>query len=283
MTLPRTTILAIALALGVHLERGLGFKVYIFADMEGCTGIEHASQIHGERAAEGVAAMEGDINACVAACFEAGATAVVVRDGHGKGSNVAPERIDARAELYQGPSGTNRYPRLDGAEAIILLGYHAKSLTRGGVLAHSYSSQAIQRMFVNGREVGEIGVDAAIAGEHGVPVVLVVGDDKACAEAREWIPGVATCPTKVGTSWQSAQLLPPEDARRRLREATIEALRRRREIPLVRLTYPVTLRRERLPAGSRRTYDLEFVLVEHPQIEERTGDRLEELLLKPWR
>lgn len=279
----RMLAVLVGCALGWSPLRASAFKVYIFADMEGCTGIEHPSQIREERAAEGVAAMEGDINACVAACVEAGATVVVVRDGHGSGSNVAPGRIDRRAELIQGPSGTHRYPRIEGAEAVILLGYHAKSLTPGGVLAHSYSSQSIQRMFLNGREVGEIGVDAVIAGEHGVPVVLVIGDDKTCAEAREWIPGVVTCETKKGTGPQSAKRLPADEARRHIREATLEALRRRRDIPLVRTEYPATLRWERLPKGSRRTYDPDFVPVADPRIEERTGDRVEALLLGPRR
>ncbi len=277
----RPLVIAMCLTVGWSPLHASAFKVYIFADMEGCTGIEHPSQIRGDRAAEGVAAMEGDINACVAACFEAGATAVVVRDGHGGGSNVAPERIDRRVELIQGGSSTNRYPRIEGAEAVILLGYHAKSLTPGGVLAHSYSSQSIQRMFLNGREVGEIGVDAVIAGEHAVPVVLVIGDDKTCAEARDWIPGVVTCETKAGTGPQSANLLPADEARRRIREATIEALRRRRDIAPVRTEYPAALRWEWLPKGSRRTYDPEFVPVADPRIEERTGDRVEALLLGP--
>ncbi|MCX7819512.1 MAG: M55 family metallopeptidase [Kiritimatiellae bacterium] len=257
------------------------FQVYVFADMEGCTGVTGSEFIHGARAGEGVAAMEGDINACVAACFEAGATVVIVRDGHGGGSNVTPSRVDGRARLIQGPTRRERYPELAGSEAVILLGYHAMSLTPGAVLAHTYSSKGIQRMRLNGREVGEIGVDAAIAAEYGVPVVLVTGDDKTCAEARAWIPGVVVCETKRGTGPQSAEPLPAEVSRRRIREATIEALRKRREIPLIRIEYPATLTRELLPPGSRRTHDPAFVPVPNPQVEERTGERVETLLLGP--
>jgi len=64
-----------------------------------------------------------------------------------------------------------------------LLGYHEKALTPGAVLAHSYSSLTIQGMWLNGREVGEIGMDASIAAEHGVPVVMVSGCDKTVAKA----------------------------------------------------------------------------------------------------
>lgn len=281
----RTISWAWMLAVSVVPLGARAFKVYIFADMEGCTGIERATQLRAEEGqpSEGVIAMEDDINACVAACIEAGATEVVVRDGHSSGTNVRPARIDPRAQLIQGPSRSARFPNLKGAEAIILLGYHAKSLTTNAVLAHSYSSQSIQRMFLNGREIGEIGIDAAIAGEHGVPVVLVIGDDQACEEAREWIPGVVTCATKVGTGPQRAQLLPPTIARQRIREATIRALQQRHWIAPLRISYPVTLTYERLPPGSRRTYDPEFVPVKEPRRDDRVGECLEELLLRPAR
>jgi D-aminopeptidase len=98
----------------------------------------------------------------------------------------------------------------DGAAAAILLGFHAKALTPGAVLHHTFSSLTIQGMWLNDREVGETGVLAAILAEHKVPVVMVSGDDKVCAEAREWIPGVVTCETKKGTGPQSAELVPLE-------------------------------------------------------------------------
>ena len=105
-------------------------------------------------------------------------------DHHSSGSNVNPESIDKRAQLIQGKTPENRFKDIEGSAALILLGYHAKALTPGGTLAHSFSSASIQGMWLNGREVGEIGVDAAIAAEYNVPVVMVSGDDKCCAEAR---------------------------------------------------------------------------------------------------
>lgn len=93
-------------------------KVYIFADMEGISGITHSGQTLADGAAygEGCRLMEADINACVAGCFDAGATEVVVRDGHGGGKNVEPARIDPRARLVRGPrracaSGPSRAAR----------------------------------------------------------------------------------------------------------------------------------------------------------------------------
>lgn len=173
-----------------------------------------------------------------------------------------------------------RFKDLDGAEALILLGYHAMSLTPGGVLAHSYSSAAIQRMRLNGREVGEIGVDAAIAGEHGVPVVMVSGDDKTIAEAKVWAPDAVGCRSKNGTGWQSADIVPAGDSRRSIRKCAEDAVRRRKEIRPTVTTYPARLAREYLPAGSRRTHDPQFTPVESPRRVEKTGDSVERLLLE---
>ena len=160
-------------------------KIYIFADMEGCSGISNSEYITGNKIALGASFMAQDINACIAGCFEAGAKEVIVRDGHGGGVNLDPSQIDPRATLIQGATPGERFPDIEGAAGLILLGYHAMAGTEAAVLEHSYSSKTIQNMWLNDRKVGEIGIDAAIAAEHKVPVILVTGDDKACKEAVE--------------------------------------------------------------------------------------------------
>jgi D-amino peptidase len=266
---------SLALFLG-HPAAAAGFKVYISTDMEGCSGITCSKQVAGE---QGKQLMAGDMNACIEGCFAAGATEVVVRDHHGGGRNVDPNAIDRRAKLIQGATPGRRFQDLEGAAAIILLGYHAKALTPGGTLAHSYSSASIQGMWLNGRSVGEIGVDAAIAAEYKVPVVMVSGDDKACAEARDWLAGVVTCQTKKGTGPQSADLVPVEEARRLITQKTKEALARRQEIRPLAITYPATIRWDYLPKGSLRTHDPTFQPVDNPRRVEKTGDSVEVLLI----
>lgn len=255
------------------------FKVYIFCDMEGCSGVTGSVQIFGARADEGKRAMEGDINACITGCVAAGATEIVVRDGHAGGTNVDPAAIDQRAKLVQGPTPGVRFKDLDGAAALILLGYHAMALTPNGVLAHSYSSATIQRMRLNGREVGEIGVDASIAAEHGVPVVLVTGDDKVTAETKAWVPGAATAQVKRGTGWQSADIVPVDEARALIRKATEEAVRRRADIRPVATKHPATLEWDYLPEGSLRTHNPDFKPVADPRRVKKTADTVEFLLV----
>lgn len=253
-----------------------GFKVYIATDMEGCSGIASSKQIAAD---EGKELMAGDMNACVEGCFAAGATEVVVRDIHGGGNNVNPQVIDRRAKLVQGSTPGKRFKEAEGSAAIILLGYHAKALTPGGTLAHSFSSASIQGMWLNGREVGEIGVDAAIAAEYKIPVVMVAGDDKTCAEARSWIPGVVTCQTKKGTGPQSADLVPVEESHRLITQKTKEALAKRQEIRPIKIAYPATIRWDYLPKGSLRTHNPAFKPVDSPRRVEKTGDSVETLLL----
>jgi D-amino peptidase len=244
--------------------------------MEGCSGVTCSEQVAAD---EGKQLMAGDMNACIEGCFAAGATEVVVRDHHGSGQNVNPQVIDRRAKLIQGSTPGQRFKEVEGAAAMILLGYHAKALTPGGTLAHSYSSASIQGMWLNGREVGEIGVDAAIAAEYKIPVVMVSGDDKTCAEAQSWIPGVVTCQTKKGTGPQSADLVPVEESRRLITQKTKEAVAKRNEIRPIKIDYPATIRWDYLPKGPLRTHNPSFKPFENPRRVEKTGDSVEALLI----
>jgi D-amino peptidase len=265
-----------SLASGQQPAAAQAFKVYMATDMEGCSGITSSKQVAAE---EGKHLMAGDMNACIEGCFAAGATEVVVRDIHGGGRNVNPQAIDRRAKLIQGATPEKRFKDIEGSAAMILLGYHAKAFTPGGTLAHSFSSASIQGMWLNGREVGEIGVDAAIAAEYKIPVVMVAGDDKTCAEARSWIPGIVTCQTKKGTGPQSADLLPLEESRRLITQRTKEALAKRNQIRPIKIAYPATLRWDYLPKGSLRTHNPAFKPVDNPRRVEKTGDSVEVLLI----
>ena len=127
--------------------------------------------------------------------------------------------------------------------------------------------------------MGEIGVDMAIAAEHKVPVVLVVGDEQTMAEAKAWLPEVGLCATKRGTSTQSAVLIPVEQSHRNIQAATEAALRQRTEIPCLKISYPATLRWDYLPPGSLRVHNPDFRPVAHPRRVEKTGPSVEQLLL----
>jgi D-amino peptidase len=254
------------------------FKVYIFADMEGCSQLTDREQLIGS---EGSMRMTEDINACIEGCFLAGATEVIVRDGHADGVNVNPALIDPRARLIQGPTPGERFKNIEGSEALILLGYHGMAQTKNALFAHSFSSATIQMMYLNGKPVGETGIDASIAGEHDVPVVLVTGDDKTMKEAKEWIPGVVTCQVKKGTSHLSGKCLTLEKSHDLIKKKTVQALKKRNSIKPVKDIYPATIRWEYIPDGHPRVYDSKFIPVIDPQSAEKSSESsIEKILLK---
>ena len=256
-------------------------KIFIFCDMEGVSGICGGEFIHGKFTELGGRLMAEEINACVAGCFDAGALRVIVRDGHGSGVNFDPTLVDPRAELIQGRTPGVRFPEIDGAAGLILLGYHAMAGTIAAVLEHTYNSKSIQNRWLNGRKAGEIGIDAAIAAEHGVSVILVTGDDKACREAEEWIPGVSTCVVKHGYDTQGARLIAPSAARAAVRQSAAGAIKNRDRVKPVSVDYPAVLRIEYIERQAPPNAEALGTRVDGQdgRIYEQSGPSVEKLLL----
>jgi len=140
-----------------------------------------------------------ETDAAARGLFDAGAEKVVIWDNHGMGSNLAFDQIDRRCDILLGAGFGRRFPLLDESySGVLMIGYHAMEGTPNGVLAHTYSPYAYKKILANGQAVGEIELDAAVAGELGVPVLFVSSDDKGCAEARKFMPWVDTVETKIG-------------------------------------------------------------------------------------
>lgn len=227
-------------------------KVFVMVDMEGISGVVRRGHVsEGDPLyQQGRKYMTWDINACVEGCFAGGADEVVVYDSHGAaGPNVLWEDLDERAEYFMGETGRERMPGIEGFDALMLLGYHAMAGTPEAILEHTMSSLHWQNFWLNGRKTGEIGVDAAIAGEHGVPTIMVSGDDKACAEGAEFIPGVVTACVKVGLAVEGGRLLSAATAHRLITERATEAVQKVNRIAPVKVEPPVTARLERVSRG----------------------------------
>ena len=222
-------------------------KIYIFADMEGISGVSSSMFVTADGTHYGLGRkfLTADINACAAACFEAGADEVIARDGHGGGYSVLWEDLDPRVQLVQGATPGKRFFGIEGSHGVILLGYHAMAGTRGALLEHSYNSKSIQNIWMNGRRVGEFEIDTAIAGDYNIPVIMTSGCDKLCAQAKDFLPSVITCEVKKSTAQQGAMMLSAQKAHALIREKTIEAIAAMKagKIKPVKLS-PVTLRRE---------------------------------------
>ncbi|MFF0332436.1 M55 family metallopeptidase [Streptomyces fimicarius] len=210
-------------------------KALISVDMEGVSGIVHPSETNPERDdyQRGRELMTADANAVIAGVLDAEPTAdVLVADAHGTFRNLLPERLDRRARLVRGkPRTLNMLAGLDAeTDAALFVGYHVRAGEGPGVLAHTMND-AILDVRVAGRSLGEIGLNAAMAGHLGVPVVLLSGDDAACAEAADLIPEAVTVAVKEALGVVAAVTLHPEEAGDRLRRAAADAITRRAEIP----------------------------------------------------
>lgn len=97
--------------------------------------------------------------------------------------------------------------------------------TEAAVCDHTTSNQTWSGYVLCGRKVGEVGIDAAIAGLKGVPVLLVTGDDMVCREAQKLLgPWLVTCRTKVGLGRHSAVSLALKAARQKVQEAARSAV-----------------------------------------------------------
>ena len=146
-----------------------------------------------------------EANAAARGLFDAGAEQVIVWDNHGGSLNLTYDELDERCDIALGVGFPHRWPGVDESfDGVLFVGYHAMDNTIDGVMCHSFSSAAYQQLKIDEREVGEMAIDAAVAGKMGIPVIFAASDDKGTAEAREFFPGVETVTTKQGMGWNAA-------------------------------------------------------------------------------
>jgi D-amino peptidase len=112
-----------------------------------------------------------------------------------------------------------------GCDAALFVGMHARAGTGDGVMNHTISGRDFQNLWFNGTLVGETGINAALCGTWGCPVLLVTGDDASCAEGKELLgDGLTTVSVKRGFSSFSARNLTPVRARELIEEGAKRAL-----------------------------------------------------------
>ena len=208
-------------------------RVHVISDMEGVAGIVKWQQTTGGEKPydEGRVLYTEEINAAVRGATEAGATEIVVMDCHGAGgaydfNSLVPELLDPACEYVVQQEWTEYTAFLEsGCDAALFVGMHAMAGTADGVLSHTVSGQAWQNLRFNGRLVGETGINAALCGNWGVPVLLVTGDRAVCTEARELLgERLTTVEVKEGLGRFSARMQTPARARQLIEEGARQAL-----------------------------------------------------------
>ena len=218
-------------------------KVYVGTDLEGVAGV---STFYVQTSPEGryyeaaKKLLTAEVNAAVEGMLEMGVDDILVSDGHGPGAIVF-EELHERAKLLHGrPLGPRRARDefVGEYDVCMMIGQHAMAGTVDGDMNHTQSSRTIDYYKLNGKPIGEIAQFSLYQGALGLPMIFLSGDDAACREVEELIPGVSTVSVKHGLSRNSAISVSAGEARKRIREGVGKAIAQYREKPLAPLTWP---------------------------------------------
>ena len=226
------TLVALTLPAWAAAQRPV--KVYISVDMEGIAGVVTADQLlpsgfeyerfRGFMTAETLAAIQG--------ARDAGATEFVVSDSHGNQENLLIEQFPPDATIIRSsPRPLGMMEGIDSSfAAVVFIGYHASTTNPAGVRAHTFSSASLTAVQLNGTYMMEASFNAAIAGQYGVPVVAISGDNVAVAEAQHLIGPIEGAVVKRAISFHSAATMIPQAAQALIREKVKAGVMRRAEM-----------------------------------------------------
>ncbi len=224
-------------------------KVYLMTDLEGVAGVfswdnrkDESVPNHDLRSRRG-RWLTREVNAAADGFFASGATAVLVNDGHGGGYTIDLDELDPRVEIIHGHERPFWLPLIETCDVTALVGAHAKAATPLACLRHSMSD-SVRGYWLNGISMGEMGMQAAIAGQYGIPFVFVSGDYWACRELQKLCPGCIGVPVKRGLSTFCARTVPPTKAQELIRAGAAKALAAAAKVKPLKLASPVHFRCE---------------------------------------
>jgi len=220
-------------------------KIFIFVDGEGATGVvsyDRQSQpgsFHYQEAREN---LMSDLNSAVEGTVAGGASEIVIYDMHYWGLNVIISKLHPAAKVVMGkPKVIAPENGLDETcQGLMMVGFHAKAETPGALLAHTYSLEA-RDLSINGLSVGEIGMETALAGEVGVPLIFVSGDSKCLDEARAFSENVEVVAVKEPIANHGALCLPTAATAKLIKQAAERAVRNISSFVPYKIDYPVTV------------------------------------------
>ena len=222
-------------------------KVYISADMEGITGVASVDQLGPTSFEYGRARewMTAEVLAAIQGAREAGATEFVVSDSHGNGESLLIDKFPSDVPVRIVRSFPRPLGMMEGIDstfgAVIFIGYHASTSSTTGVRAHTMSSALLTRIALNGTSMSEAGVNAAIAAQFGVPVVMITGDDAIVDETRQRLGPIEGVAVKHAIGFHSTSTLTPEVAQSQIRQHAKTAVERRGQMKPYAMARPVSV------------------------------------------
>lgn len=228
-------------------------RVLVSVDMEGVAGVVAPEDISPGNAEyernrtymtdEASAAVRGIL------AYEPDAS-IVVCDAHAGYRNLLPDRLTRGCTLLRGaPRCHGMLSGIDRAvDAVCLVGYHGRAGTARSVLAHTVSGGTIAQVRCNGQELGETGLNAALAAHYGAVPVLATGDDTLAREAESIVPGITTVVVKWAFGNRAAESLHPDESCARIEAAVESALAGRADVHSPEFDGPVDLEVDMLRA-----------------------------------
>ena len=241
----RSLLAAASLLLPALASAQRPLKVYISVDMEGIAGIVTADQLgptgfEYQRARE---FMTGEALAAIAGARDAGATQIVVSDSHGNGENLLIDKFPPDVTIIRSwPRPLMMMQGIDSTfDAAVFIGYHASTTNPAGVRAHTISSAHLAAVELNGVAMPESGINAAIAGYFGVPIVAISGDNAAVAEAQALIGQMEGAVVKQAISFHAAATMTPDAAQTLVRQRVKAGIQRRSSLRPYVVRSPVRL------------------------------------------
>lgn len=224
--------------------RGFTLRIYISADGEGISGIVSSREMHqsGTDFYRFRQRMTQDVNAAIEGAFAGGATEVLVNDSHWSALNLLYEELDERADVILG--GNKRLCMVEQVEhfdGVFFVGYHAKVGHSNGVANETMLGFEMYEMRMNGVAVGEMEINAAIAGHFGVPILMASGDDCMEREAKKSFGDVETAVVKYAIDKWSARCLSAKRSLALIREKARCAVHRQADFHPYLVDGPVEL------------------------------------------
>ncbi len=204
-------------------------RVFISVDMEGITGVLQPAQLgpQGFEYARAREWMTGEVKAAIDGARAAGATDFIVCDSHGNAQNLLIDQLPDDVRVVRGfPRPLDMMQGVEqGADAALFIGYHASEWTAGAVRSHTMSSARLLGIRVNGTEVMEAVINAAIAGHFGVPVVFISGDRAAVTQFQKTLPTVEGAIVKEAFGYHSVMTATPARGQQLIRDGVTRAIR----------------------------------------------------------
>lgn len=210
--------------------------------MEGISGIVDDTFVDSSKRNyhRGQELMTQETNYVIESALSSRVEEVTVNDSHSKMNNLLVEKLHEEAKLISGD--VKPFSMMEGLDHTYdgagFIGYHARASLKG-IMSHSMI-HAVKNFYIDDKVVGELGMNAFVAGYYEVPVLFVAGDDRATAEAEALIPNITTATVKETISRSSGLVTSPSKTGQLLKEQTASAIENRHRVdPLVPPEKPV--------------------------------------------